>query len=169
MAALLSVHDLVISFPSPEGGGGRVRAVDGVSFELEAGETLALVGESGSGKTLSALAVLGLVPAPGEVTAGRILFQEQNLLRIAQEAVANSLQHASAKAIWVKLEAQNHLLRMSIRDDGRGFQPDAAPDSDGHFGLLGMRERAARIGGDLNLVSHPGEGTAIEVVLPMAT
>jgi len=94
---------------------------------------------------------------------------KQNLLRIAQEAVANSLQHASAKAIWVKLEAQNHLLRMSIRDDGRGFQPEAAPDLDGHFGLLGMRERAARIGGDLNLVSHPGEGTSIEVVLPMTT
>lgn len=94
---------------------------------------------------------------------------KQNLLRIAQEAVANTLQHASAKAIWVKLEAQNHLLRMSIRDDGRGFQPGALPDVDGHFGLLGMRERAARIGGDLNLVSHPGEGTSIEVVLPMAT
>lgn len=94
---------------------------------------------------------------------------KQNLLRIAQEAVANSLQHASAKAIWVKLEAQNHLLRMSIRDDGHGFQPEAAPDLDGHFGLLGMRERAARIGGDLNLTSHPGEGTFIEVVVPMAT
>lgn len=94
---------------------------------------------------------------------------KQNLLRIAQEAVANTLQHAGAKAIWVRLEAQSHSLRMSIRDDGNGFHAGAAPDLDGHFGLLGMRERAARIGGDLNLVSRPGEGTLIEVVLPMAT
>jgi ligand-binding sensor domain-containing protein/two-component sensor histidine kinase len=94
---------------------------------------------------------------------------QQNLLRIAQEAVANTLKHASAKAIWVKLEAQNHLLRMSIRDDGSGFQPDALSGLDGHFGLLGMRERAARIGGDLNLTSQPGQGTFIEVVIPITT
>ena len=95
---------------------------------------------------------------------------KQNLLRIAQEAVANALKHAGAKAIWVKLEAHNSRLCMSIRDDGKGFQPaDVLSGADGHFGLLGMRERAARIGGDLNLTSHPGEGTFIEVVVPIAT
>ena len=79
MGAVLSVHDLAIEFPTPRG---FVRAVDGVSFDVAAGETLALVGESGSGKTLTALAVLGLVPAPGRVVTGRAFFQQRNLLRL---------------------------------------------------------------------------------------
>ena len=76
--AMLSVHDLVVVFDTPAG---VVRAVDGVSFQLEAEETLALVGESGSGKSLSALSVLRLVPHPGRVESGRVFFQEKNLLR----------------------------------------------------------------------------------------
>jgi len=79
--AMLSVHDLVVVFDTPAG---VVRAVDGVSFELEPEETLALVGESGSGKSLSALAVLRLVPHPGRVESGRVFFQERNLLRAAE-------------------------------------------------------------------------------------
>jgi oligopeptide/dipeptide ABC transporter ATP-binding protein len=81
MAAVLAVHDLAVEFPSRAG---PVRPVDGISFELGEGETLALVGESGSGKTLTALALLGLVPRPGRVAAGRAFFQERNLLRLPE-------------------------------------------------------------------------------------
>ena len=94
---------------------------------------------------------------------------KQNLLRIAQEAVANTLKHASARMIWVKLDIQNRRLRMHIRDDGRGFEPASVFSGiDGHFGLLGMRERAKRLGGELDLASRPGEGTIVEVTVPLS-
>jgi oligopeptide/dipeptide ABC transporter ATP-binding protein len=81
VSAIFSAYDLALEFPGPRG---PVRVLDGISFELEAGATLALVGESGSGKTLTALAVLGLVPPPGRVVAGRAFFQERNLLRLPE-------------------------------------------------------------------------------------
>ena len=72
MSRVLDVENLRISFPAPVGG--RFLAVDGVSFSLERGETLALVGESGCGKSLTSLALLRLVPPPGRVTGGRVTF-----------------------------------------------------------------------------------------------
>ncbi|MFN7940604.1 MAG: ABC transporter ATP-binding protein [Thermoanaerobaculia bacterium] len=74
--ALLEIDDLTIGFPGP---GGPVPVVRGVSFRVEAGESVGLVGESGSGKSLTALAVLGLVPSPGKILAGRIRFAGQEL------------------------------------------------------------------------------------------
>jgi oligopeptide/dipeptide ABC transporter ATP-binding protein len=68
--SLLEVKDLRVSFPYP---GGAVHPVDGVSFTLDRGETLALVGESGSGKSLTSLALLRLVPAPGTVDPGSVV------------------------------------------------------------------------------------------------
>ena len=65
---LLDVRDLRVSFL--ESGRGRVHPVDGVSFTLERGRTLALVGESGCGKSLTSLALLRLVPPPGRIDAG---------------------------------------------------------------------------------------------------
>ena len=78
---MLSVHDLSVAFDTPEG---KVRAVEGVSFHLEEGETLALVGESGSGKTMTALAILRLVPYPGSIGSGRVFFMERNILRASE-------------------------------------------------------------------------------------
>jgi signal transduction histidine kinase len=100
---------------------------------------------------------------------------EQNLLRIAQEAVANALKHAHAQTIWVELEwleleREGPALRLRIRDDGRGFEPSGAFSiRDGHFGILGMRERAERLGGIFDFASHPGSGTQVEVRVPIAT
>lgn len=93
---------------------------------------------------------------------------EQHLLRIAQEAVTNALKHADASQIWVKLNTEPHKLYLRVVDNGHGFEQDDAFSSlGGHFGLIGMRERAERLGGELKLNSHPGEGTQVEVTVPL--
>jgi signal transduction histidine kinase/ligand-binding sensor domain-containing protein len=93
---------------------------------------------------------------------------EQHLLRIAQEAVTNVLKHAEASKIAVELKTEERRLRLQIADDGRGFEPeDVFSSLGGHFGLIGMRERAERMGGDLQLESRPGEGTKLEVTVPL--
>jgi oligopeptide/dipeptide ABC transporter ATP-binding protein len=82
---LLSVHDLKVFFHSD---GNISRAVDGISYEVREGETVCLVGESGCGKTVSALAILGLVPQPpGEIHGGEILFKGKNLLNLDEETL----------------------------------------------------------------------------------
>jgi signal transduction histidine kinase/ligand-binding sensor domain-containing protein len=93
---------------------------------------------------------------------------EQHLLRIAQEAVTNVLKHAGASRIWVKLHREARKIYLRIVDNGRGFeQKDVFADLGGHFGLIGMRERAERLGGELHLKSRPGEGTQVEVTVPL--
>jgi oligopeptide/dipeptide ABC transporter ATP-binding protein len=77
---LLEVSDLRVQYDSPKG---TVRAVDGVSFHLNAGETYALVGESGCGKSTIALALLRLVE-PGRITGGRIVFEGRDLLKLTE-------------------------------------------------------------------------------------
>lgn len=90
-----------------------------------------------------------------------------NLLLIAQEAVTNALKHAGASTIAVQVTHHETGVMVSIRDDGKGFDPATVPDHhEGHFGLLGMRERAKRLGGTLEIVSTPGSGTRIEMQLP---
>ncbi len=82
---LLVIEELRVSFHLPEG---MARAVDGISFDLAAGETLGLVGESGCGKSVSALSILGLVPSPpGRIETGRIVFENQDLLRLDAEGL----------------------------------------------------------------------------------
>ncbi|HLI84924.1 MAG TPA: two-component regulator propeller domain-containing protein [Bryobacteraceae bacterium] len=93
---------------------------------------------------------------------------EQHLLRIAQEAVTNVLKHAGASKICLKLHMEAKKLFLRVADNGHGFEhPDAFSPQEGHFGLLGMRERAERLGGELHLASHPGEGTEVEVTVPL--
>jgi oligopeptide/dipeptide ABC transporter ATP-binding protein len=82
---LLSVDDLKVFFHSD---GIVSRAVDGVSYDIRAGETVCLVGESGCGKTVSALAILGLIPQPpGEIQGRGIRFKGRNLLKLDEEAL----------------------------------------------------------------------------------
>lgn len=93
---------------------------------------------------------------------------EQNLLRIAQEAVTNTLKHAGAGQVWIRLQVQARKLYLRIRDDGRGFRDaEVFNATGGHFGLIGMRERAERLGGELRLESNPGSGTLVEVMVPL--
>ena len=85
MTTLLEVSDLRISFPTPAG---PITPVDGVSFTLERGRTLALVGESGCGKSLTSLAILQLVPAPGAIDpSSRIRLGDTELLTLRGEAL----------------------------------------------------------------------------------
>jgi peptide/nickel transport system ATP-binding protein len=80
---LLSVRDLAVYFQLD---GTVSRAVDGVSFDIQKGETVCLVGESGCGKSVSVLAILGIIPQPpGRIMGGRILFKGQNLLDLDEE------------------------------------------------------------------------------------
>ena len=80
---------------------------------------------------------------------------EQHLLRIAQEAVANTIKHAQASEVRIRLELENGRLRLSVADDGQGFeQTDAFSEIGGHFGLLGMRERAERSGRRVGASQH---------------
>ena len=93
---------------------------------------------------------------------------EQHLLRIAQEAVTNVLKHAGASRIAIKLHTEARKLYLRIKDNGHGFEPkDVFSALGGHFGLIGMRERAERLGGELRLASNPGEGTEVEVSVPL--
>jgi signal transduction histidine kinase len=84
--------------------------------------------------------------------------------RIAQEALTNVARHAGARTVSVTLTAAEGRLHLSVTDDGRGFDPEAASEGDG-LGLAGMRERAALVGGTLGVRSTPGEG--VDVVFEM--
>jgi ligand-binding sensor domain-containing protein/signal transduction histidine kinase len=90
---------------------------------------------------------------------------ETNLLRIGQEAINNAVKHARANRIDVALNFDTRNVRLSIRDDGRGFDP--AQIADGHFGLIGMRERAEQIGGVLMIDSAVESGTQIAIDVPL--
>jgi ligand-binding sensor domain-containing protein/anti-sigma regulatory factor (Ser/Thr protein kinase) len=93
---------------------------------------------------------------------------EQNLLRIAQEAVTNTLKHSGAGKVWIRLRVEARKLYLRINDDGRGFaDSEVFSGTGGHFGLIGMRERAERLGGELRLESEPGNGTLVEVMVPL--
>lgn len=92
---------------------------------------------------------------------------ETNLLRIAQEAVANAAHHAAAKHIDIALDYQQREVSLTIRDDGQGFDPATATSAEeGHFGLSGMKERAEKIAGRLRIESKAGGGTRVSVTAP---
>jgi signal transduction histidine kinase/ligand-binding sensor domain-containing protein len=94
---------------------------------------------------------------------------EQHLLRIAQEAVTNAVKHARASQVSIHLEMASRELSLRVADNGRGFEQDGAfSEVGGHFGLLGMRERAERLGGELRLHSEPGHGTEVAVTVPIS-
>jgi ligand-binding sensor domain-containing protein/signal transduction histidine kinase len=93
---------------------------------------------------------------------------EYNLLRIIREAVNNSVKHSGAGLIEVSLQSSPGLLVISIHDDGSGFSSDdAAALGPGHYGLIGMKERASQIGAEFEVVTNPGAGTTISVSLPI--
>jgi ligand-binding sensor domain-containing protein/signal transduction histidine kinase len=92
---------------------------------------------------------------------------EKNLVRIFQEAVCNAVKHSEASAINVELRYDASSIALRVQDDGCGFDSSvSAPLCTGHYGVIGMRERAQRIGGFLTLTSQPGLGTTVVVEVP---
>lgn len=94
---------------------------------------------------------------------------ELGCFRIIQEAVSNAVRHAKARGVTVTLECTDLHLVLCVQDDGDGFEAEGIYASRGHhpLGLLGMRERAAMLGGELHVRSAPGEGTAIHAIFPV--
>ncbi|MBC8089971.1 MAG: ATP-binding protein, partial [Phycisphaerae bacterium] len=86
--------------------------------------------------------------------------------RIATEALTNAREHGACREVTIACVFETRELRVRVRDDGRGFNPTGAA-KDGHFGLAGMRERAAGIGAQLAVESAPGRGTTVLLVVPM--
>jgi signal transduction histidine kinase/ligand-binding sensor domain-containing protein len=87
---------------------------------------------------------------------------EREFLRVAQEAIHNVKKHAGAKQLLVQLEYGRDGVALEVRDDGSGFAAQQGPQP-GRFGLTGMRERAAAIGGTLEVASEPGAGTTVRL------
>ena len=93
---------------------------------------------------------------------------EQELYRIAQEALNNALKHAAADSVIVYLHQSNGSLEMEIVDDGVGFNPEVIPDRGG-MGMKSIRDRAEGIDGSVFILSQPGEGTSVKVTVQLKT
>ena len=106
--ALLDIRDLRIAF-------GATAPVDGVSLSLDAGRTLGLVGESGCGKSLTALAVMGLVPPPGRVSSGQVLFDGRELTALDERALREVRGHAIGMVFQEPMTALNPVLTVGAQ------------------------------------------------------
>jgi two-component system, NarL family, sensor kinase len=134
----------------------RARSLDGRSL-VQAVQALA------HGRTapppVSVVVVGGNQPLPARLEVG--------LYRIISEALTNVERHAHAARARVRLTITPERVRCIISDDGAGFNPEAVPE--GHFGLVGMNERAKLLGGKLHVASAPGRGTRLLVSVPVQT
>jgi signal transduction histidine kinase len=92
---------------------------------------------------------------------------DDEVFRIAQEALHNALKHASAARLEVVLDEDRERLALTVRDDGVGFQPGATSHRSRRLGLTSMEERAASLGGTLAIDSAPGRGTTITLEVPL--
>ncbi len=103
----------------------------------------------------------------GELTRPLPPGSDFHLLRIAQEALANAVKHATASEVLISLHETPDSVVLTVRDDGCGFvtAPTDAPVTS-HFGILGMHERVEKIGASLDIQSSPGHGCSVTVTLP---
>jgi PAS domain S-box-containing protein len=93
---------------------------------------------------------------------------EAAVVRVVQEAIMNVIKHARARNVRVRLAYTVGCLRLSVTDDGRGFAGATDARGSGHWGLVGMRERASQIHAKLSVRSRPGRGTEIRLLVPYA-
>ncbi len=92
---------------------------------------------------------------------------EDEVVRIAEESLSNIDRHAGAEQVVVELRYDRESLSLTVQDDGRGFVYDGAREPEGHYGLRGMRERAAALHAELTITSKPGEGTCVKLLVPL--
>jgi signal transduction histidine kinase len=113
----------------------------------------------------------GLVVHSTDESSGRRLATdlETACYRVVQEALTNVVRHARARQVWIDLREENQELSLVVRDDGAGFDPPAVRQRAAQgagFGLLAMQERVHLLGGQIDIESVPGQGTAIRVRFP---
>ena len=93
---------------------------------------------------------------------------EENLLRIGQEALANIIKHSKATDVEIDLQFETRQVNLQVKDNGTGFdRQNALGPHEGHFGLLGMSERAKRLGGQFKIFSESGKGTLVRAEIPL--
>ena len=95
---LLQIEDLQVVFHTPLG---QSKALRGVSFEVERGQVFGIVGESGCGKSMTARAILGLIPHPGEVVSGRILYNGEDLLQLNRKEIRKGIDGCGFESLKV--------------------------------------------------------------------
>jgi two-component system nitrate/nitrite sensor histidine kinase NarX len=86
-------------------------------------------------------------------------------LQIAQEGVTNALKHSRTKKVSVTVGEEDGMVHVTVEDQGSGFDPSSEAAEE-HVGIRLMKERAARVGGRIQLESRPGAGTRVEAILP---
>ncbi|HLI83736.1 MAG TPA: two-component regulator propeller domain-containing protein [Bryobacteraceae bacterium] len=150
-----AAHCLTEARRSVAGLRGVQHAETGLAGEIE---QLARQAADSSGLRLK----LHLDRLPSELPAGL----EYNLVRIAQEAVLNAVKHSRAQFLKLSLRCRRGSIGLAVADDGTGFDP-AAHGAPGHYGLIGMRERARDIGAEFAIESAPGRGTTVRVAVPL--
>jgi oligopeptide/dipeptide ABC transporter ATP-binding protein len=128
---ILQVEDLKTYFFTS---GATVKAVDGVSFEINRGETLGIVGESGCGKSVTALSLLKLVPDPGRIVGGKVIFAGQDIVPMAEADVRELRGNQVAMIFQDPMTSLNPVLRV-------GFQIEEAMDSHTRFTKQEARQR----------------------------
>src|SRR5579872_3083130 len=93
-------------------------------------------------------------------------YSDEQVLRIGQEALVNAVRHSNGTEVRIDLQYRNGFIVLRVSDDGVGVDVDSVPSTEGHFGLLSMKERAETVGGRLEIVSKPGQGTSVEAMVP---
>ena len=183
-----SLYGVVLALGAEQLHAGRTDAADGVGKAIDAINRviqeirnnifdlrLRDLGEGGLRRGIEVLAeelrINALVQPRLDVTAPdtaeRCIEAEAvtSLLYIAREATSNVIRHARASTVTIRLATIDHELVLSIRDNGRGFDPEAEESQLGN-GLRNIRDRARAIGGTLSIASLPGQGTTISVHVP---
>ena len=150
MGTLLQVRNLQTQFNTEEG---VVHAVDGVSYDVEEGETLGLVGESGCGKSVSALSILRLIPnPPGKIVGGEILFEGQDILKMSEEEIRHIRGNRIAMVFQEPMTSLNPVLTI-------GRQLTEALELHMKMDNSGARKRAAEL---LDMVGIPAASNRLD-------
>jgi signal transduction histidine kinase len=123
--------------------------------DADLGDLLRLLGNAFTGRTNvpARVTVVGQGVLPAEVQVA--------VYRMCQEALNNVAKHAEASMVEISLTHDNNSIELSIRDDGRGFDPDFT--TSGHYGMSMMHERAEAVGALLSITSRPGHGTELMI------
>ena len=141
-----------------------------VPAQMDIAERLAVTGrEWADSRDTNANLPIVSVTVEGEQKQLAPMIQDE-IFRIAHEVLLNAFRHSSAHRIESEVRYDHHFLRLRIRDDGQGIDPEILKvgGRPGHWGLAGIRERALRIGAQLDFWSQAGAGTEVQITVPAA-